>query len=148
MSEIIKKVLVENEWVMRLFDMYILGNPNESSDMNFSRIPLVVTAGLSFFVILTHTFYLQSLRNCPNLSPMPSKEREDTLNNVEIFSTRAFVWATLAIVFRTTVTELTGAESKVVRRIVTDSICVIFLLVLIWGDRKVSIFVPMIYLCC
>ena len=63
--------------ITRLLDMHVLGKADdrrEIKERDNSGVSLVVTASLSFFVILSTTTYLKSLCRSPSISPKPSKK--------------------------------------------------------------------------
>ena len=94
-SKVLDKLLVATglSW---LFDKYIFDEIVNKYDINMARVPLVVTACMSFFVILADSTYPLSPRCSPNISPSRTKKRRtltDIVNDIDIFSTLAFVWA-------------------------------------------------------
>ena len=112
-SKIMAKVLIHNKNGMKFFDMYVL--KNEETDVNLARIPISVTANLTLFVILVHIWYLKRVQKRPFISPKKSSKYGDIVNDIEIFSTRSFVWASLATVLRMGLSELLVNESEVVK---------------------------------
>ena len=103
---------------------------------NYARVPLIITGELCFFVILVQTEYLEALQKRPFLSPRESSVYGDVVNDTEKFVTRSFVWASFSTVVRMLSTEVFGKENEVVAGILTNSICIVLLLALLWGHRR------------
>ena len=143
-ARIVQKTLIQNAIFIRGTDMLVLGNPEVKEDLIFERVSLVTTAMLTIFVVSTHTNYLKSLLRKPFLSPRPSTQYGDVVNDTEVFITRAFVWASLVLALRMLATEMLGKESDLLRHFFTNGLCIGLLFVLIWQDRKLftSVFAP------